>query len=368
MVGIVTYHASYNYGSMLQAYALQTFLSARGYESRIVNLRPTKQKEYYKTCFHPDRKGWKNRLRRLVYAPYRKALLNQSALFESFLHTQLKVTDAEYAREADLLRDTPAFDCWICGSDQIWNLECLDFDWSYFLSFVKEGKKIAYAPSFGPHMNASIRQEATRIGVLIRSLDYVSVREKGSYDIAYALSGREATIVADPTWLLPAETWMACAGDTPIVDGDYIFFYVPRYEPEHYALARRLSRRLHKKVVVSNLVNWRVIADSFEKELNTGPFEFLNLIRHASLVCSGSFHAVVFSLLFRVPFWAVNGMRDSRIGEILTLFDMQDRSLTDANFADRCDVSLRMDFSGVDTALATYRQKSVNYLQQALTS
>ena len=38
-IGIITFHASFNYGSMLQAWAMQTYLEQQGHEVWIVNYR-----------------------------------------------------------------------------------------------------------------------------------------------------------------------------------------------------------------------------------------------------------------------------------------------------------------------------------------
>lgn len=46
-IGIITFHASFNYGSMLQAYALQTFLTKQGHKVEIVNYRTLRQKKGY---------------------------------------------------------------------------------------------------------------------------------------------------------------------------------------------------------------------------------------------------------------------------------------------------------------------------------
>ena len=46
-IGIITFHAAFNYGSMLQAYAMQTFLERQGHHVEIVNFRPLSQKKGY---------------------------------------------------------------------------------------------------------------------------------------------------------------------------------------------------------------------------------------------------------------------------------------------------------------------------------
>ena len=44
-VGILTFHASYNFGSVMQAYAMQKVINDLGFESTIINFRPMSQKD-----------------------------------------------------------------------------------------------------------------------------------------------------------------------------------------------------------------------------------------------------------------------------------------------------------------------------------
>lgn len=50
-VGIITFHAAHNYGSMLQAYALQQVILNMGYQCEIINFRTERQKNIYKPTY-----------------------------------------------------------------------------------------------------------------------------------------------------------------------------------------------------------------------------------------------------------------------------------------------------------------------------
>ena len=54
-IGIITFHNSYNCGSMMQTYALQTILEKNGYKPEIVDYYTEGQTQMYKTFFKPDR-------------------------------------------------------------------------------------------------------------------------------------------------------------------------------------------------------------------------------------------------------------------------------------------------------------------------
>ena len=50
-VGIITYHAAYNFGSVLQAYATQMAYIQEGADAYIINYRPQSQVSYYEPLY-----------------------------------------------------------------------------------------------------------------------------------------------------------------------------------------------------------------------------------------------------------------------------------------------------------------------------
>ena len=135
-IGILTFHASHNFGSMLQNYALQQFLLAEGYTVETINLRNEKQKYMY--C-HPLQIGRTNPSLRKIAGRFRDPdwLMTECRswyLFERFLKNKLILTK-EYVDWISIRDGLPShnFDAIIVGGDQIWNPFCYDFDWSYYL-------------------------------------------------------------------------------------------------------------------------------------------------------------------------------------------------------------------------------------------
>ena len=95
-VGTITFHGSHNYGSMLQAYALQKYIHEllkdhdEPCENLIINYRSEVQKRIYKA---PKPTDLKNLLKWLLYLPYRKQLKIQEEKFEAFITDHLSVTE-----------------------------------------------------------------------------------------------------------------------------------------------------------------------------------------------------------------------------------------------------------------------------------
>lgn len=150
-IGIITFHAAFNYGSMLQAYAMQTFWKDRDIRLKLLILDQKYKKAYSKPL------KWNNKgniilsFKRLLFTPIEVCKLYKKwNLFNSFLHKYLNLSK-EYNSIDELIKDDIGIDLLITGSDQIWNTNAFDFSEVYFGNFLNSDiPKIAYAPSMGP--------------------------------------------------------------------------------------------------------------------------------------------------------------------------------------------------------------------------
>lgn len=368
-VGIVTFHASYNYGSMLQAYALQQVILNMGFDCEIINFRTERQKQMYRPDFCQG--GICERFKRLVMQfPYINQLYKKNSLFENFLKNNLVLSDKEYTTLKDLEQETFHYDYYISGSDQIWNTQCFDFDWAYFLPFVKHGKKIAYAPSMGPCPESLVTGDnLSRIVSLLQNYDCLSVREPRTADFIHKSFIKEILVTLDPTLLLSSNQWNDLIDTTPIIEGDYILLYSPKSESFYltYKLAEEISKCYGIKVVLSKIPKYRCDIrrwHNFEIKADIGPKEFLNLCKNAKLVCCDSFHAVVFSILLQKPFAIVNGMKDSRITNLLHLTGLQNHSI-DLNGKIKEGI-FDTDFNQALMNISLKVDESIDYLKSAL--
>lgn len=368
-VGIITFHASHNYGSMLQAYALQQVVLGMGYDCEIINFRTKRQKRFYYPPFCRGR--WIGRIRRLfLYWKDVIPLTKKYILFESFLRKKYILSPKEYRTLNDLENEDFGYDFYICGSDQIWNTICFDFDWAYFLPFVKEEKKIAYAPSMGPRPFRDVVEEnACGINKYISSFEAISVREQETADRLLALSGVRAPIMLDPTLLLSNSYWEKMINNTPLVKDDYIFLYAPWSDENVFLKAESLSNQLGMKVVVSQIYEWGGHKwrkkNNFQYLLSVGPIEFLNLCKNAKWTIGLSFHLVVFSILLHTPFIVIDGMNDSRIRNLLTLTKLESRSMPSST-TDISPYLSHIDFQNANKFITRKRQVCLRWLKTNL--
>ncbi len=296
----MTFHAAHNYGSVLQAYALQQVIKKMGHTNQIINLRTERQKECYKVF--TKRKGLKYVFKNAVRGLYCQSLQKRYDKFEDFINNYLDITQ-EYTSEDALRNADLQYDCYIAGSDQIWNPIPADFDWSYYLSFVKTGRKIAYAPSFGPLASLGDADTQQYIAEYLNGFDVISVREKGSADNVKQMTGTRPQIVLDPTLLLDKEEYFKLIEDQkPIFEGEYLFFYTLFADKERMDIVKQISNELGLPVITSNFSNQYDIITPFKKKYDAGPLDFLNLVRHAKLSVCSSFHGTVFLCHFQYTF------------------------------------------------------------------
>lgn len=370
-VGIITFHASHNYGSMLQAYALQQVILKMGFDCEIINFRTKKQKDFYKPMFLCG--NWLQRIKRtLFYLSFIKDLKKKHQLFEDFLLHELVLSDKEYATLEELKKADLKYDYYLSGSDQIWNTSCLDFDWAYFLPFVKQGRKIAYAPSLGPvPLQKYTVEQQKLVNELLGQYDSVSVREQEAAMRLKEIAGKEYPVTMDPTLLLTSQDWERKINDKPLIKGRYIFFYAPWYDEKVLSLVNSMAEYWKMPVVFSQfyygLKNRKWITNkNFYFYLPAGPYEFLNLCKYATCIIGTSFHLVVFSILLRVPFYTVNGLSDSRISNLLNLTGLQSQSIELSN--SMIDIPINLDFDKADKYIREERLASLNWLQQSFLS
>lgn len=367
-VGTVTFHASYNYGSCLQAYALQKYItniSNNEIKYEIINLRNKVQKEMFATPY--EKKGLKNFLKKIIYLNVKKDLKRKNALFENFICEKLNITK-EFESLEELKKANLKYDYLISGSDQIWNLNAKDFDWSYYLEFSDKSKKISYAASFGPKKQNFTNEEKIRLKKDLNNYSAISVREEGSAENVRNLINKNPLIHIDPTMLLTKEEWIALAKESKnfLPKDKYILLYDIHSEEETFEIAKRISKLTNMSVIFPKDNTKVHVFHHFVKKYDNGPIEFLDLINNAELVLSSSFHGTVFSILLQKPFYAINGMKDLRISTLLKTMELESRSI-DSNFLESQIINYKdINFDKSLRILENERKKSKEYLMKEL--
>lgn len=368
-IGILTFHGAHNYGSVLQAYATSTYLKGLGYDVEIINLRNQEQKEAYRIY---TRRRFSVRqfvdvcFTTLTYSQRKRRFDN----FEHFINHVLPITSKEYETGDELRRAGLDYDIYVTGSDQVWNPACQDFEPAYYLDFTKDTKKrIAYAPSLGKGNFDNDDKELIR--GLLHNIDFISCREKQGCEILRALTDDSVTHVCDPVVLLDKRNWDGFAV-APKIDQPYILTYFLSNNHGDRSQVDFLRKKTGYKVIALNeyIRDW--LNPHIEMKLNVTPQEFVGLIKHAAIVCTNSFHATAFSVIFQKQFFTaiasqsqVANNNDSRKIDFLTSLGLESRLLPNGTTP---ILDAEVDYEKAQSKLDDFRAASADFLNKALQS
>ena len=369
-VGIITYHGLHNYGAMLQAFALQTVMKNLGFGCEIINFRTEGQKRYYLPVYKKGNSFFERLAKRLFLAPYKSDILAKHQLFEAFLKNEMSLSQ-NYATLNELMENPPNYDFYISGSDQVWNIFGPNFSWANYLPFVNNnGKRIAYAPSMVLQnaIEKLTEKEEQKIKEYLNDYDFISVREDSTANNIKRIIGKKPEIVLDPTLLFEKKQWLNYFDNSPIIDGEYLFYYTPSYNSNALKITRELSKKLNIKVVTSIVHSAKFVLTyhDFTKEVAVGPFEFLNLCNNAKFICGQSLHLVAFAIAFNKPFFVTDGMTNKRTRDLLETTNLINRSISLDDFEEKIKYAFDIDFTEANQILKEKRTESFNYLTEAL--
>lgn len=338
-IGIMTFWWSdNNYGQLLQCYALQQYLREQGHEPFLIKYDPRNDylpvsllKKALKV-FNPEK--LKNYIIHKLKISRNTERQNHQREFDSFRKNYIHQSEKIYLSYSELKENPPEADCYIVGSDQVWNFyehslnRCKNLLHAYFLDFGSSStKRISYSASWGK--NKISKKFIKEITPLLKKFDYVSVREESGLNICRKCGFPNAEFRCDPTLLLSSD--------------HYRKFYQPEEQynnPRKYVFVYRLSnpcnfdiKAIKRWAKEKNLeivyVTANGLQDEYEKLYPTIP-QWLSLIDHAEYVITNSFHCCVFSLLFGKRLGVVplvkpwDGM-NTRIDSLFGLFHIEPR-------------------------------------------
>jgi len=363
--GIITFHGAHNYGAVIQAYALQKYVAGRTEECKIIDYRLKSQKDYY--ALYPKRNGMKRFIKSCLLLPYHKQRKRRAEKFEYFIHHILNLTEIKYDREDSLSELNNSFDCFISGSDQIWNTtKKADMSKVYFLSFAeKEKRKLAYAVSIG----GAEFSDLIPYRELAKDYDAVSSREKRGSRILSELIQKEVPVLLDPTLLIDKKYLVDLIKSIPVKYQNYIFYYsLDGFDKRnnHINELKILADKTGKQVVTLT-PEWPKHEKMFTNILSAGPEEFLSLIYYADIVCTNSFHGTALSVAFEKDFYVLEKYdgRDDRKQSVLEILNLKNRCIFNAEQIRHMSVE-SVDYSRTKKLLQKEKEKSKNYLDSFL--
>lgn len=362
-IGIITYHRAINYGSVLQAYALNKYLRKCGHEVETIDYYSYKQENLY-YIFQPYNTA-RNLVRNLHSLLYKKKLNIKKKKFDTFIIDNIPLSKNKYRQIHELSNHSFDYDIYFVGSDQVWNPLCIDFDEVYLLSFVKDKKKCnSYAPSIAIQDISLYKDLFYRY---LKDFRFLSVRESLGVKLIENIVHRKVEEVVDPVLLLKKEEWSEIGNENPINE-PYILCYFIGNIPNMRKFAIKMSKHLKLTLIVI-IKDLRELFYQNKKFYDAGPCDFISLIKNASYVCTNSYHAVLFSLIYKINFWVfvneeATSSSNSRIYNIGLKLGFTDRILN--SNCDKIEFDKDINFEGIDKLMQHEIERSKEYLDSVL--
>ena len=369
-IGLLSPYYSHNYGTVLQAFALEYYLETKGHKC-----------EYIQYCL------FKNPLEKVLFIimhplfllrffKYRKQ--NSKSLKYDYLnfdvYSQVLEKNKEFCEKHISLspqvcsyfnsrRLNSDYDLFVVGSDQTWSPEII-YNYSvFFLPFVElSSKKASYACSFGTsHIDDNYKKFLKRS---LMSFKYLSCRDKKNTDMLTSLLQKSVTNVIDPTLLLNKDVWSEFM--KPVnMPSKYILCYILGEKQCITDYAQKIA--LEKGLPVYHILT----RPCHEKHQNVlkgiGCQEFLYLIANCELLVTDSFHGTIFSINFQKNFVSFDkyvglSYDNGRLVDVLSEFNLLDHYHIDSDFSYHSEI----DYTPVNDILQAKRQESMQYLQNML--
>lgn len=387
----VTWTTYNNYGTVLQAYALQRELLKLGHENvilsdeKIIAEQIARRKACgKKTAPAPEagkadepalrraaqvllspRKAERVFLARLDREKYEQPYYASQESIEQFKREAL-ILDRDVSPDA-LHELNERYDAFIAGSDQVWSVFEHTFNPIFYLDFATK-RKIAYAPCLGTDKIPETMREKLRR--LLSSFDALSARERVSAEQLTELTGRNVAWAVDPTLLRGRDDWEEDIRKIELHEKTgYLLCYFLNNQPWYFEQAKRIAkhRRLRILLIPSR---WDYVSSEYVRRESTGPLEFVSLIRHADFVLTDSYHGSIFSLLFERDFQYLQRFREDdpdsqniRIHSLFSALEIQDLIVTPDGEADHAP---KIDWKKVREEIDRMRNRSETYLAESL--
>lgn len=328
-----------NYGGMLQAYAIMSYLKKLGHEPIHINVQNLK-KEYYKLPYTILKRLFlKHILRRKEIkwiVPewiFSKKIdkIEENSL--SFINKHIEPRTKPIKNNLQFaLRVDKNLEAYVIGSDQVWRPSMYRFIDYAFLGFVKnkKSKKIALSPSFGTSEWEFSKEQTQRYKSQLQQFTAISVREKTGVMLCRKYFDVNATHLLDPTILLEKKEYISLIDDKTAVNKKILHVYVLDFSSKIENYVDEICSELNLEACFTKNYKSDDRHSSLNQRKHKSISNWLKAFNDCTYVITDSFHGTIFSIIFNKPFIILaNEKRGiARIESLLEIFDLKNRIYT----------------------------------------
>lgn len=335
---ILNFWPAINYGALLTCYGVYCLAEKLGKDARVIN-----------------------------YVSFPKAVKCddfEKSFANKFSKKYMKLTDKAENYD-DLYRLNKYCDTFIAGSDQIWRRTCANnllgnkFNWTmFYLDFVRSNKKkISYAASIGTEEITDSPVNIEKMNFYLSQFDSISVREDRYAELLKENFDLNSAQLIDGAFHIPEETLNKMTEEYKDNEGYIACFALPYFANEKW------YRDIVKNV--SNKLNLPV--KEFKWDYTTPVEKWLAFIKNSKFVITDSYHCLIFSLIFNIPFLQVqNAKTQNRFDSIFRLFDIKNKSVKSTDTSVSYDEILApVDWEKINAKIEQERIKAENWLKEA---
>lgn len=369
-IGILTLPLHINYGGILQAYAMQTVLERMGHDVSIIEI--SKIVPSWIMCLRVSKRIL---IKYLLGKRDTKIFVEKEKIKEFNIVSQYTSKFiAHYIhrrtyRSYNCIRESD-YNAIIVGSDQVWRPEYFgSFINHAFLDFAQKWKgikRISYAASFGTDEWLYSKQQELENGQLIKLFDAISVREVSAVEICKKYWNVDAVNVLDPTLLLSREDYekIVTVAKTPPSPGNLLCYVLDEDERKN----RIINDIASKKNLNPFRTNTRCEISSVPLSNRIQPplEQWLRGFMDAEFVVTDSFHATVFSIIFKKEFIVISNKNRgiTRLTSFLGQLGLESRLIKDDS--EISDLDSIIEWDRIYKKLQSLRIESINFLKSNL--
>lgn len=368
-ISILTLPLHTNYGGLLQAFALQSFLSDMGHDVWHIN-RQFKKESWCIKYLSILKRGFLHFILNKdipvrVWASKKEEEYIESEMIrfikENIKHTECIISNKDFTRLKKY-----NFDAYFIGSDQVWRPEYTPSIGNYFLDFIahaeKKVKRIAYAASFGVSHWLLDEVETNKMKELSGLFDFISVRETDGIDLCRKYLDKEAILMPDPTLLISKETYinMVEKDNVPTSPGN-LMYYMLDNEPAKYNCIQMVADEL--KLHPFTIYPLSKFSESGKKDLELCRYpsvtSWLRGFMDAKYVITDSFHGTVFAILFNKPFLSIGNPERglSRFVSLLDFLGLKERLILEPELLTIDIINKPINYDSVNKILSSERMR-----------
>ena len=253
-------------------------------------------------------------------------------------------------------------DCFVLGSDTIWNLDSKYFQHNYKIFWgeaFSNKKVVTYAASVA---NTSLEKctQLENIEQIVSQWSAVGVRDLQTKNIINHFTDRSVEIVCDPTLLLTKAEYQKWA--QRLHPTSYVFLYLFNELTPTQIDALVAFCRENNLSIINGVTNYNKAF--FDVQAINTPDAFLSYMYFADYVITDTFHGTVFSVNLQKDFVVID-RGQNKVIDFLNRVGFKDRVVKNPDSLTPV-LNRPIDYSEKEDAVNEWREKSIRFLKSAV--